>query len=192
MDLFDKRFVYLEWDDVLQGKEVVVADTFPELRGRVNVGDDNFLCTVKKNDGNYPFIVGEGGVCYAFVYYDPNYECKVAYKQGKVIQFRYHGESDDGWAYCTGVPKWLDTCEYRVKPEAEHHAMPERTKRRMTNRELARWIAQGNGQAKDINVPVVTLRGLVYDEADDDKPCPSYLAIRGWDETEWHEPEVEE
>ena len=65
-------------------------------------------------------------------------------------------------------------------------------KRRKTNRELAKWLAQGNGQAKDINSSTITSRGLMYDDGDDDKPCPSYLVIRGWDETEWHAPEVEE
>ena len=64
-------------------------------------------------------------------------------------------------------------------------------KRRMTYRELAKWVAQGNGQVKDIDCSTITARGVMYDDGDDDKGCPDRLLIRGWDETEWCEPIVE-
>jgi hypothetical protein len=213
MELFDKKFVYLEWDDSLEGKKVFVADTLPELRRRVDAGDDDFFCTVTKNDGDYPFIVREG-VRYALVYYDPNYECKVAYAHGKTIQFKSQ-YGDKEWVDC-GCPAWSETYEYRVKPEDSkcntcsyqcEPDMPCRTcgdgsnykprvivhgKRRMTNRELARWLARGNGQVKH-HASNYTLNTLnAYNVHDDDKECPDYLLIRGWDEEEWHEPEVKE
>jgi hypothetical protein len=62
----------------------------------------------------------------------------------------------------------------------------------MTYREFAKLIAQGNGQVKNIDGCYITSRGVEYDIGDDDKSCPDRLLIRGWDETEWHEPEVEE
>ncbi len=356
MELFDKRFVYLEWDDKLEGKKVFIGDTLPQLRVSVN-GHLDSLQGVSKNvsdDSFYPFI-SPCGIRYAMVYYDPNYSCKVAYAQGKKIQFKFRHDGDGGeWKPCT--PQWRDDCEYRVKPEmpdcyilsmshapssilsidkniypvenemilskgteeeckdyavenyckrcihevsiccsprlgcqgfkekesrklrvyrcsddtlhispycimtdflfegmdeeckqyinehycskcahqscdmivgtqfckgfkkhkkkceyktCKHFSEPDyllpcrsclskvnyepKKKRRKTNRELARWLAQGNGQAKNINSSVITSpRGLMYDEGDDNKPCPDYLVIRGWDEAEWHEPEVEE
>lgn len=65
-------------------------------------------------------------------------------------------------------------------------------KRRKTNRELAQWIAQGNGQMKHRDGNYILNTFNVYDIHDDDTPCPDYLVIRGWDETEWHEPLIEE
>lgn len=242
--MFDKRFVYFEWDDVLEGKEVFIGDTYPELRERVNHNNTSFRCAVEKHIGNYPFLCG-GDICYAFVYYDPNYECKVAYAQGKTIQFKSHYNHE--WEYCNN-PAWVSNYEYRVKPEDEHKLVlasngclsldtenvtcvlytgtkeqclkyatdvmcgrcvnfktcsPDGScrgfrelkvvkKRRKTNRELAQWVAQGNGQVKhrDGNFAYNTYEA--YDMRNDDKPCPFYWLVRGWDETEWHEPLVEE
>lgn len=121
MELFDKQYIYLEWDNILEGKEVLVADTLSELRKRVYVGKNDFLCTVKKNDGDYPFIVNE--VLYAFAYYDPNYTCKLAYMQGKMIQYR-NKDSSDPWKDCSEEPFWTEACEYRVKPEQEKKWRP--------------------------------------------------------------------
>lgn len=118
MELFDIKYVYMDWDDVLKGKKVLVGDILKILRNNIN-GMSLAATCVEPNGGSkslYPFE-DSSGTAWALAYYDPNYECKVAYKQGKVIQFRYHGTSDEAWAYCTGVPKWLDACEYRVKPE---------------------------------------------------------------------------
>ena len=64
--------------------------------------------------------------------------------------------------------------------------------RRMTNRELAQWVWQGNGQVKYRDGYYTLIACTAYDIRDDNKPCPDYYVIRGWDETEWHEPEVEE
>lgn len=262
MELFDKKFVYLEWDDALEGKKVVIGDTLGELKKKLH--SMLFDSVMENKEGDYPFTPSEDDMNFAMAYYDPNYECKVAYAQGKVIQCRNKG--DNKWMV-TSSPNWVDGCEYCVKPE-EPAVIPEMwtaciddegvissmpacewnkskgrqliegtrekceifaienycnkcayhaacigqkctmnldmwycqgfrelnavKKRRMTNRELAQWLAQGNGQVKDINSSTITSRGLMYDDGDDDKPCPNYLVIRVWDETEWSEPTVEE
>ena len=271
MELFDKKFVYLEWDDKLKGKEVFLGDTLPQLRVSVN-GNCNSIQEVSNNlddDSFYPFI-SPCGTRYAMAYYDPNYSCKAAYAHGKTIQCKLNG-SPFRWEDCTDEPKWLDTSEYRVKPEPEMwtacindegivNIMPAREwnknegrqfiegteeeckkyavenycgkcaykascthqwlicdgktsdtatsiyvwhcsgfrelkavkKRRWTNRELAKWIWQGNGQVKNRDGYYTLIACTAYDIRDDNKPCPDYYVIRGWDETEWHEPEVEE
>lgn len=337
MEFFDKRFVYLEWDNVLEGKEAFVADTLLELRRYVEGNNTTFKCTIGKGPGDYPFRTLDSDICYAFVYYDPNYECKVAYAQGKAIQIKYN----DKWEDYRGDPLWSSGCEYRVRPTSKmwtaciddkgvisvmpasewnktkgrqliegtkekcetfvienycnkcpHHAacvgqkcmmdidmwycqgfrelkpvrdadehvcitcihrcplsepnepckscwhvdglpmwkldktvkvcgtckykdlpyscapckecmedfvdgdgersMWEKTeakKRRWTNRELAKWIAQGNGECMCYDI-VMSCWKYVYNEAD--MPVEDGIRIRGWDETEWHEPEVEE
>lgn len=60
--------------------------------------------------------------------------------------------------------------------------------RRMTNRELARWLAQGNGQWKGTNTIGIAYSYSMYD----DHEIPDSVMIRGWDEAEWREPTVEE
>lgn len=60
--------------------------------------------------------------------------------------------------------------------------------RRMTNRELARWLAQGNGQWKGSADTV----GTSYSYGLDDHEVPLFIKIRGWDEEEWREPIIEE
>lgn len=259
-EIFDKQFVYLEWDDVLKGKKVFVADTLPQLRDFVG-RNYNSLPTVSENvcdDTYYPFIASSG-MQYAMCYYDPNYECKVAYAQGKTIQARTKGSTRNEWINMEH-PGWLDTYEYRVKLEPEMwtacfnddgviSVMPasdwnkskgrqliEGTneecqryvvetycnkcacgascvghkctmnldmwycqgfrelkavkKRRWTNRELAKWLADNNGQ---VMYTSSKFKCTEYSyTTDDDDQVHSTVQIRGWDETEWHEPEVEE
>lgn len=60
--------------------------------------------------------------------------------------------------------------------------------RRMTNRELAKWLAQGNGQWLSSSYAI----GMSYSYAIDNNEIPDGIKIRGWDEAEWHEPLVEE
>ena len=185
MELFDKRFVYLEWDDKLEGKKVVIADTLGELKKKLH---SELFVSVIENKGDYPFTPSEDDtnitiMNFAMAYYDPNYECKKAHAQGKMIQCKLK-DSPFLWEDCTNEPKWLDTSEYRVKPGQE--------KRRMTNREIAKWIMQGNGQVKRRDGNYALAAYNAYDIRDDNKPCPDYIVVRGWDETEWHEPEVEE
>lgn len=62
--------------------------------------------------------------------------------------------------------------------------------RRMTNRELAKWLAQGNGQWKGSSCGIWL--GMSYSYTRDDKKVPDDIMIRGWDEAEWHEPIVQE
>ena len=59
-------------------------------------------------------------------------------------------------------------------------------KRRMTNRELAQWLAEGKGQKASINGNALTYH--TYELNKDDTPVYDCM-IRAWNETEWHEPE---
>ena len=61
--------------------------------------------------------------------------------------------------------------------------------RRMTNRELARWLAQGNGQCMfTTNAVSTTYSYGIFDG----REIPDGIMIRGWDETEWREPVIQE
>lgn len=66
--------------------------------------------------------------------------------------------------------------------------IPEEPKpRRATNRELSKWIAQGNGECKAICSGAYATTSYAYKGADDGE-LEIELRIRKWDDTEWHEP----
>lgn len=74
---------------------------------------------------------------------------------------------DDSYRHCAEIPE-------EPKP------------RRATNRELAKWLAQGNGEWKNAMDGYPCRRtDLGYSE--DTKPVP-FVLVRKWDDEEWHEP----
>lgn len=81
-NLFDIKFVHFEWDDSLFGKTVFFADDLLNLKKHVN---ENILAMKRKveksNQPNYPFFSS-----YRYVYYDPNYEAKLAFFLNKPVQ----------------------------------------------------------------------------------------------------------
>ena len=61
--------------------------------------------------------------------------------------------------------------------------------RRATNRELAKWLAQGNGEVKYASQYAVKIK-IEYGTTCDNDPCDESFKVRKWDDTEWHEPDV--
>jgi hypothetical protein len=276
MELFDKKFVYFMWDESLRGKECFYDDDIDELRNTVNENDTDFKDCLEPGTTTYPFrpvLRGKAPSSWRFAYYDPNYECKVAYSKGSQIQHREKGKS----VWHDGTPAWDEKFEYRIKPvtyyvgigcsksltwdfvpavykhvyasfdnpldadkwiEAHKKFVPvmrafekgltieyklkcsdwtiastpswdlrlryrvkpvynslankpcniqEPMKRRMTNRELAKWLAEGKGQKASINGNALTYH--TYELNKDNEPVYDCM-IRAWNEPEWHEPEV--
>lgn len=69
------------------------------------------------------------------------------------------------WAYCAEIPK----------------------ARRATNRELIKWLAQGNGVCRYCPGSKVQSYAEYYENTANYK-CNSSWRIRKWEDTEWHEP----
>ena len=61
--------------------------------------------------------------------------------------------------------------------------------RRMTNRELVRWLAECKGERVDVVTKCVSVH-YVYTEGYDNNACDEDIRIREWDSDEWHEPLV--
>ena len=87
-----------------------------------------------------------------------------------------------------------DDCTYRFATDISYalcYLVSEpKEPRRMTNKELAKWLAQGNGQWRAVGANAVSTTysyGIF-----DDKEVPNNIEIRGWDEAEWREPIIEE
>lgn len=120
---FEPKYVHCFWNDKLEGKKGFVADTMGGLKDTVESNDKDWFGEIWKNPNNsqisYPFGFEESnGIknCYQFCYYDPNYEYKVAYEEGKEIQIwnRFRQE----WEDCKCKPLWSDNfTDYRIKPK---------------------------------------------------------------------------
>jgi hypothetical protein len=110
-----------------------------------------------------------------FFYFDPNLECKRAYVKGKTIQTK---NIDNEWVDCPFNPGWLTGLEYRIKPE---------TKTRLTVREVAKWLADGNGEIKLNSGQIST--SWAYVQSVENDPCN--FEIRKWSDSEWHKPTKE-
>lgn len=119
MELFDKQFVHFMWDDELKGKKVFVASEIDDLVRAVNENREGHKYNVhKSNNPSWPFQAELDCEPSAFAYYDPNYEIKKAFNEGKTIQYK----ALDTGRWCDFDPKlgpclWNDTTKYRVKPE---------------------------------------------------------------------------
>lgn len=74
------------------------------------------------------------------------------------------------WEHCAEIPKEL-------KP------------RRVTNRELAKWLAFGNGEYKN-RINLIST-AYTYDESESDVLVDNYFKVRKWDDIEWHEPTID-
>lgn len=61
--------------------------------------------------------------------------------------------------------------------------------RRATNRELARWLAQGNGECLGSQDDADTAWN--YPMESSNAPLREGAKVRKWSDTEWHEPTVE-
>lgn len=221
---FDKEFLVLPDDEDITGKKVFYNDNLPDLIKEVEQGDLSNVATLSSivvDDDEGCF--GVGSARWRIAYYDPNYEAKVAYSQGKQIQYR---TSQGEWVDVVDKPLWCVRDGYRVKPEWYVHPFVDKDgncighpfykdrsnktfvsfegteaecdkwieehtpkTRRMTNRELARWLAEGKGQKMEGSNKH---RYCTYAyNNDDDLPCRDNVMIRAWNEEYWHEPLVE-
>lgn len=180
--LFEERYIHRVWSNELEGKKVFFADYEDDIRSIVENNNVNFYGTVvrPRGDGRFPFHM-EDDAYYAFCYYDPYYDMKVALEQGKTIQGknRLTGE----WVDMAGKNiDWdnVEGYELRVKPDEPKESKP------VTNRELTRWLAQGNGECKSSNSDMWFSTIHYYWSGEDNTPAKAL--VRKWEDTEWHKP----
>ena len=177
MPQFEKRYVHFMWDNELAGKKVFYADIISILIKDVADGDD--MDFVKKSGRiDAPFEVN--GDSWSFVYYDPYYNFKLAYEQGKTIQGKHilTGEWVD--MKCKNIDwDFIEYYKYELR-------IKEEKSKPVTNRELARWLAQGNGECKQSDSDMWLSTYHYYWSGEDNTPAEAL--VRKWEDSEWHEP----
>lgn len=116
---FEDKFVHFRYDDSLQGKRVFYADNIDNLERDVAEGEDCRVLIGASEATGYPFLMDRSyDVNWKFVYYDPNYDVKLAYEEGKQIQYKaIDAENWSNWDDSLGKCPFCEWAEYRVKPE---------------------------------------------------------------------------
>lgn len=174
MPKFKKEFVHFMWDDKLKGKKVFYAGDIDTLIRDVADGKDMHI--VKESGfSDVPFEVN--GDSWTFVYYDPYYELKREHEQGKKIQALLPGNI---WVIIED-PRWdYPPDQYRIKPDEPKESKP------ITNRELSKWLAQGNGECKQSDSDMWFSTYHYYWSGEDNTPAEAL--VRKWGDPDWHEP----
>ena len=118
--IFDKKFVHFMWDDELEGKDGFFADDICELTNRVHSGDLHHTKMRRSLNPAFPFKDTNNNN-WLFFYHDPLYDVKLAWKQGKTVQYMTTIYAKNRWEDVPNEWYWdgdADT-EYRIKPEKE-------------------------------------------------------------------------
>lgn len=87
-------------------------------------------------------------------------------------QDRWLVESNKSWSHVYPI-------EWNKKP-----------KKRMTNRQLAMWLAKGNGEVA-MNEGCAVLHHFDYGNEEANEPILASIRVRKWDSEEWVEPTVD-
>ena len=103
------------------------------------------------------------------------------------------------WDYVDGTPIEKDVIAFipnRCRNVIEQTSVyihcaeiPEVMCRRVTNRELAKWLVLGNGQYHTGGSRAWTEHNYIIGQ--DDDACSSSIRVRKWGDREWHKPTLE-
>ena len=176
---FEQKYVRCMWSEEMEGNKCFVSDRISDLIRIVEEGLLKGYGRVEQTcSRDFPFR--SNGSLWRFAYFDPCFTLKQAREEGKVIERFW--ESEQEWE------EWIDDefpgdlALYRIKPEEENP---------VTNRELARWLAQGRGECRlyamgDVSPYAQT--AFRYCDKDGFLPVKGIVLVRNWDDNEWHEP----
>lgn len=189
--------------DELEIGDIVELTNYPKSRG--------VECELQRKGGNESHPFTRENDAYAFLFAKlicPKKHAEVykAWKNGAKIAHKIPALRQ--W-YPTDNPSWAEDEEFRIiepvhgtekNPEAEYvlawsfkeskwiEVLEDNTER-MTNRELAMWLAKGNGEVKSpYYLPERTRCHFDYRDYAEKEIVASDILIRTWDDEEWHEP----
>ena len=99
-------------------------------------------------------------------------------------------DSDEKYPCVLNVCAIVNREDFRVITErsAWRHCAEIPKPKNITNRELAKWLAQGNGEMRKDTCISTAYSFLFYDNSLANNPVCAYIEVRKWDDTEWHKP----
>ena len=172
--LFDECYIFRDWDDCLRCQLVFVGDSVCSLEGHFREGEP--ILVYPSDDFDFPFFADDFCCHFRFVYYDPLLEFKRARADGKVIEVLDGGQ----WLEVPADERlFLEPHLYRIRPEFVSGSV-------VSNRELACWLAKGNGEYRLDNDVISSL--YIYTKGTADDPVPPQLLVRHWWAVEWSLP----
>lgn len=180
---FKPEYVRIMWSEEMEGNRCFVSDRISDLKRIVEEGLLDSYGRVEPTDSrDFPFR--SNGSLWRFAYFDPYFTLKQAREEGKTLERFWKSENE--WK------EWIDDefpgdlALYRIMPEEETP---------VTNKELALWLAQGNGQIyhhDDSGFRTEVKTFYIYPQDKDNCDCSGnkYLQckIRKWGDTEWVTP----
>ena len=168
---FKKENLHCVWDDSLQGKTVLCADTLVGLYYALECESVPGRRVTFSSEISYPFLDDDYQMWrFAYVVEEPTYnpgndEVKLAYLQGHSVMRRF---LNDEWEVMRSTSYFdLPGYEYKV---ASDIAIPT-TASRVSNKALAIWLAEGKGLLLDVRLNYVsTTYQFVADDIDCEVP----------------------
>lgn len=151
---FKKENLYSVWDDSLVGKAVVCADSLSNLYERLESDCADVKYVTPSPDTSYPFKCDQGEIWrFAYVLGESPFEpgddpVKKAYMEGLPVLRRYRN-GDEGWEH-------MDESSYFDLPGYEYTLESGSSAHRVSNKELAKWLAKGKGMLLDVSINLVS------------------------------------
>ena len=168
---FNKENLHCVWDDSLQGKTVLCADTLGGLYHLLECEDAPGRRVTPGSEISYPFFDDDYQMWrFAYVIEEPTYnpgddEVKLAYLQGHSVMRRF---LNDEWEIM-GSNSYFDLPGYEYKVASD--IAPPTTPSRVSNKALAIWLAEGKGLLLDVGLNYVnTTYTFVADDIDCEVP----------------------
>ncbi len=114
-------------------------------------------------------------------------EFKSGYAQSPLNKQPAQTKQVIGYTTCDGKPVWKTDdgmhWRYVFKYEDNEHFFY----KRLTYRQLSRWLGTGKGEFLNIDTRYVSSRAF-YPESESDEEVPTKLLVRTWDSEEWVQP----
>ena len=178
MPVFEKKYIYCLWDDMLAGKEVFFDDDVVNLHDIVKYNVLDYKDVIKFSGyEKEPFKSAKFcNTNWKFAYYDPLYEWRFAAEQGETVQIL----CKDTWQDVLPDHNWSnhENETYRIKPK----------EKLATNRQLAEWLARGMGEICFYKDEILSnIKLSYYNYENDDEPATEVL-VRTWEDVDWSEP----
>lgn len=124
MKLFDEKFVHVLWNNDLAGSKGFVANNIQELINKVEEKRSDKQFEIRKSENqNAPFFMSGIGCSYPFAYIDPYYEIKIAYLDGKTIE--WYNAFKDCWCPIDSMTNFIvainEQNKLRIKDDSQKY-----------------------------------------------------------------------